>query len=321
MNDIITSNDKVKRIIEQAKKVATSDINILITGENGVGKNVFANAIHNYSKRKDGPLISINCAAIPDNMLELELFGCDKGDGKQRYIGKFEQAFKGTLVLDEIGEMPLVSQGKIVKVIEEKRMQRIGGNEMINIDVRIIATTSKDILKLVNDGKIREDFYFRLNEISFMVPPLRDRKEDIPLLINHFIKEFNQEFNKKVESISHVALTYLLNYEWPGNIRELRNLIRTAMALSEKNQLWLEDIPLKISISGHKSVETEDNKDSKQLSVYSLKHAEKEHILKILNMNKWNKSKSAKLLGISRPRLDRKMQEFGLKKPKKEKGK
>ncbi len=280
--EIVTCNDNMIKLLQQVEKILDSNINVVISGENGTGKTILAKTIHEHSNLKDYPLIKISGSQPVETSLNLPL--------------------KGTLFLYELGEISLDFQAVILMAIQDKK------------DVRVIATTTQDIASLVKENKLREDLYFRINEIAFKIPPLKERKEDIPFLINHYIAEFNKEFNKKIDGISQVALDYLLNYEWPGNIRELKNLMRTGVAISDKKQLWLEDIPLKISISGNNVL-----KHDSTVSVFSLKSAEKEHILRILHMCRWNKSKSAKLLEISRPRLDRKIQEFNLSKPAKKK--
>ncbi|MBU0650899.1 sigma 54-interacting transcriptional regulator, partial [bacterium] len=207
------------------------------------------------------------------------------------------------------GSLPLKLQGKLLRTLQEKEIERLGGNKLISVDVRIIAASNCDLRKEIEKGNFRQDLFYRLNVVPIHIPPLRERKEDIVLLIDHCINKFNREFGKDIEGMSKVGLSYLLNYDWPGNIRELENIIKAAVALSEKPLIWLEDIPFKISLTGKTAIENTIKAD------YSLNQAEKEHILRVLNMCRWNKSKTAKLLKISRPRLDRKIEEYKLKKP------
>jgi two-component system, NtrC family, response regulator AtoC len=315
-NHILTANEKLLSVIKVAKKIAGSDISVLITGENGTGKNLLSMAIHDNSPRKNGPFVAVNCSAIPESLLESELFGHDKGAFTGAYAkrkGKFELAHKGTLFLDEIGDMNLSAQAKILQAIEARQFIRVGGEEVVNVDVRVISATNQNLIEKVEKNEFRMDLYYRIREITLEIPPLRERREDIPLLIDNFIKQFSKDFGKKIKGMSNVALNFLVNHDWKGNIRELRNVVRTAVALSEKDMIWLEDIPLRLELGNDK------NTPEQILSIesFSLTEMEKSHIIKTLQHCRWNKSKASKLLQISRPRLNRKILEYDLKKPDK----
>jgi transcriptional regulator with PAS, ATPase and Fis domain len=299
-DDFITSSGEMKNKIEQMKKVAVSDITVLLLGEPGTGKNILAHAMHNYSKRKDSVFVSLNCKTMDDEELEEALFG-EKG--------KLQLAAEGTLFIDEIGAMSNKIQKKLLGVIEAKEAMAKGETPDLDVNARIIVSSSDELKDLLKENKLEQSLFFRLNEVSFKITPLKERKDDINLLIRYFLDEFNIEFNKQVSKLSNIAMSYLLNYDWPGNVRELRSMLRTAVAFSDKSTLWFEDIPFKITITN------ENLFDIHSARTFTLKQAEKDHVFKVLNMCKWNKSKTAKLLNISRPRLDRKIYEYRLKKP------
>lgn len=288
------------------KKIASSDISVLITGENGTGKTLLAQAIHNASPRKNRPFITVNCSSIPESQIELELFG----DVSKKTTGKFESANKGTVLLNEVGFINYSAQGRIFQMLDFRQSGR-AVSKSAGLDVRIITSTSKSLIPLVEEGRFKMDLYYRIKEITLEIPPLRERKEDIPLLAEFFIRNFAKDFGKKILGISDVAMNFLVHHEWKGNIRELYNVIRTAVALCEKDKIWIEDIPIRTEFS-------RENKDAANLVAlesFSLRDVEKIHILKTLQHCRWNKSKAARLLEISRPRLDRKITEFNLKKP------
>lgn len=306
-DSIVTQSPQMRKIFDLAKNVSQSDINVLINGETGTGKEILARAIHNNSSRKNGPFVVINCAGIPDTLLESELFGHEKGaftDAARKKLGKFELAQNGTLFLDEVGDLSQNSQPKILRAIEDKRFDRLGGEAPIDTNCRIISATNKDLTEEIKKGLFREDLYYRLCETRFLLPPLRERPEDIPVLVNHFIEEFNKKFNKKVEGASDVVQAYLQRYAWPGNIRELKSIIKIGMTLIEHDRLWMEDLPFNVEIVS----------DEKPLSGnMSLEENEKNHILTVLKHAQWNKVKAANLLQISRPTLDRKIDKYNLK--------
>ncbi len=236
---------QMNKIIELAKKVALTDATILLIGESGTGKEVIARFIHEQSKRSKGNFVAVNCAAIPSNLLESEMFGYEKGafsGATKSHPGKFEQANNGTLLLDEISEMPLELQAKLLRVIQEKTLDRIGGTSSIKIDVRIICTTNRNIEQEVKEGNFREDLYYRINVFPIKIPPLRERKEEIPELANFFLKKYSNKFNKNIDEITENAIDLLLNYPWPGNIRELQNVIERAVILAENNKITPDEV-------------------------------------------------------------------------------
>ncbi len=297
-------------VFDLIRKVAKADVAVLLTGESGTGKELLAQAIHNLSARKDKPFLAVNCAALPDNLLESELFGHEKGaftGAVSKRRGKFELAHQGTLFLDEIGDMSFGAQAKILRIIEEGRFEPIGSEKTIGVDNRIVAATNRDLVKEVREGRFRRDLYYRLNEFAISLPPLRERKEDIGLLIDHFIKQFNKELNKQVEGVSDVALSYLKKHNWPGNIRELRSVIRRAMILMDGGVIWLEHLPFEIRLRGEEALEVVEEE------TLPLEENEKRYIARILARTKWNKSRAANILKISRHRLDRKINLYNLK--------
>ena len=304
-------------IMEQTKQNALiaskSNSTVLITGESGTGKELFARAIHNHSDRNDYPFVAVNCAAIPDNLLESELFGYEEGAftgaKKGGKLGKFELAHKGSIFLDEIGDMSIHLQGKLLRVLQERELDKIGGKSNIFIDVRIIAATNKNLEDLVRSGQFREDLYYRLKVIPITLPTLRERKSDIPMLIDYMIKEYAHKLNKHVVGIEDDAIKAMTDYSWPGNVRELQNIIEYSINMSNSSLLTLDIIPNNI-----KSIYY--NEDShKEESIRTLEELEKEEIIKALNKNKnYKKDKElvAKALGISRATLYRKLEKYNL---------
>ncbi len=307
---IIGKSKSMQEVFELIKKISNSDVTVLLTGESGTGKELVAHEIHKRSSRCNGPFIAVNCAAIPEGLLESELFGHERGaftGADKRKKGKFELSDKGTLFLDEIGDMSLSAQSKILRIIEEGRFEAVGGVRTIQVDNRIIAATNKSLLKKVELDEFRDDLYYRLNEVKINLPPLRERKEDISVLIDYFIQNFNRNFGKKVKGISDTALSYLMRHNWPGNARELRNVIKRAIVLIETDTIWLEHLPVEVKICpvGEEiSIPTE---------TMSLKDMEMQYMEKILQNTGWNKSKTARILEISRHRLDRKISAYNLK--------
>lgn len=306
--NIVTCSKEMLKLIDTAKKISKSELTVLITGESGVGKELVARAIHNNSLRKDGPFIVVSCAGMPDTLLESELFGHEKGaytDAVSKKKGKFELANDGTLFLDEVGDLSPAAQSKTLRAIEEKVFERLGGEESITVNSRIIAATNKDLRKAVKEGRFREDLYYRLHEVHLNLPSLRDRKEDIPVLIDHFIKDFNKQFNKNVKGPSKVTLAYLMKHDWPGNVRELKSLLKSCLAVIGREEIWLEDLPFKIDLLSQDAVGLSGQD-------LSLELAQKTHILKVLNSAGWNKTEAANLLKISRPTLDKKIKDYNL---------
>lgn len=305
---MIGKSAEMQKVFEMIKKVASSKASVLITGESGVGKEVVADAIHQLSPRKDHQCIKVHCAALSETLLESELFGHEKGafTGADNLVkGRFELAHESSIFLDEIGEINPSVQIKILRVLQEKAFERVGGQETINVDVRIIAATNRVLEEEVKKGTFREDLYYRLNVIHIHVPPLRERKDDIPLLVASFLEEFAVENGKNIKGIDSQAKSAIYNYNWPGNIRELRNCIESAVVMCSGEEIKLEDLPPTVSKSaGDQSINIPANA--------TLNEAEKIIILQTLAANKNNKSKTADLLGIGRKTLHRKLEEYGI---------
>ncbi|MFP4329392.1 MAG: sigma-54-dependent transcriptional regulator [Alkalispirochaetaceae bacterium] len=307
--NIIGKSSEMQRIFELVKQVAPTKASVLITGESGVGKELIADALHNASNRKDKPFIRVHCAALSESLLESELFGHEKGaftGAVARKRGRFELAHSGSIFLDEIGEIEQSVQIKILRVLQEKKFERVGGEETLEVDVRIISATNRDLKEAIDEGRFREDLYYRLNVVNIHIPPLRERKEDIPLLTSAFIKEFAQENEKPVEGIDPKARSALYNYPWPGNIRELRNSIESAVVMCKGTIITPDDLPPSI---------TRDNEDDYiRISLgSSLADAEREIIRSTLAAQNGNKSRTAEILGIGRKTLHRKVDEYGLR--------
>ncbi len=313
---IIAASEKMKKVIIQAQCVADTNTAVLIQGESGVGKEVIANAIHRASRRKDSPMVAINCGAIPPNLIESELFGHEKGaftDAKECKPGKFEMANGGTLFLDELGELPLDAQVKLLRVLEDGKITRVGGTKPIQVDVRVISATNNNLEEKIRMGTFRLDLFYRLNIFSITIPPLRERKEDIPLLIEHFIKKFNDEMGLKISTVSKQALGQLLNYQWHGNIRDLQNAIQSSMILAREGILTIEHLPMRLK--GYPLLENSTLDISTGLDEnikYICSKLEKELIIEALNQSGYNRTTAAGLLKISRKTLFNKMKQYNL---------
>ncbi len=306
-DNLIGESFQIKKIYELVHSVARTDTTVMIRGESGTGKELVAKAIHINSNRKYSPIITVNCGALAETLLESELFGHEKGafTGAQfRRKGKFEMADGGTIFLDEIGSISLRMQIELLRVIETKQFNRVGGNELIKSDFRVVTATNEPLEELVKTGKFREDLYYRLNVFNIIIPPLRERRDDIPLLVNFFINKFSSVMNKKIKSVSKEAMDFLMNYAWPGNVRELENAIERAMVVGKSDSIIVEDLPFHVSRNSF-----DFNSDEK-----SLASMEKKYILKILNENGWNISKTAQLLEIDRVTLYNKINKYSLRK-------
>jgi len=309
--NIIGKSSEMQRILDLVKQVAPTKASVLITGESGVGKELIADALHNLSNRREKPFIKVHCAALSESLLESELFGHEKGAftgavGRKR--GRFELAHMGSIFLDEIGEINQSVQIKILRVLQEKSFERVGGEETLEVDVRIISATNKDLKAEIEKGAFREDLFYRLNVVNIHIPPLRERKEDIPLLVSSFIREFAQENDKAVEGIDPKARAALYKYSWPGNVRELRNCIESSVVLSKGNIITVDDLP--------PTINTENEQDYIRVPVGStLAEAEQEIIRSTLSYNNGNKSKTAEALGIGRKTLHRKIADYHLAEP------
>ena len=307
---IIGKSPEMKRVFEIVSQVAPTKASVLITGESGVGKELIADAIHYNSPRRDKALIKVHCAALAETLLESELFGHEKGSftgAVSRKRGRFELAHLGTLFLDEIGEINQTVQIKILRVLQEKTFERVGGEDTVEVDVRIIAATNKNLKDEIAKGRFREDLYYRLNVVNIEIPPLRERKEDIPLLVHHFVKELARENGKDVEGIDHKAAAILYSYNWPGNVRELRNGIESAIVMAKGRFISEED--LSPTIRGGS-----ENDTIRLAQGITLADAEKEIIAQTLSRNRGNKSRTAEILGIGRKTLHRKIEDYGLEK-------
>jgi Nif-specific regulatory protein len=309
-SEIVGASAPLKLIESQIERVGETKATVLIRGESGTGKELVARAIHQNSPRRDGPFICLNCAALTETLLESELFGHEKGaftGATDRMIGKFEAADNGTIFLDEIGEMALSTQAKFLRVLEGHPFERVGGNSAIKVDVRVVAATNRALEEAVREGSFRRDLFYRLQVVQLDMPPLRDRLDDVPLLAEHFLKKFVRETGRKIRGFTENALEKLKAYRWPGNIRELRNVVERAVALSSGSQIdatdiWLSELDLSSPVVAN----------LRPYKPETLEEIERHHILETLKYTDWNKSRAAEILGIERSTLDRKIKAFGL---------
>lgn len=312
---IVGISMKMQEVLEKVHVVADTSSTVLITGESGTGKELIANAIHHNSSRKDSPFIKVNCAALPETLLEAELFGYEQGaftGALKQKKGRFELAHSGTLFLDEVGELSPAIQVKLLRVLQERQFERLGGTETINVDVRIICATQKDLKKEVQKGSFREDFYYRLNVVPIHIPPLRERKEDILLIANNFLKKFSKQSNKTIQGISEKAKELLLNYPFPGNVRELEHAIERAIILGSSKEIQPSDLTDDILNFYNKDIKSSIRISySKPLSK-AIEHFEKEYIIKVIEEAQGNKTLAAEKLGISRKTLWEKCRNLGI---------
>ncbi len=302
---IVGSCPKIEDLLTQISIVAQNDVPVIIYGESGTGKELVARAIHYTGKRADRPFVVENCGAIPENLIENELFGHVKGaytDARTDQKGLFEEAHGGTLFLDEIGELPLPLQVKFLRVLQDGEFKRIGSTRAIKVDVRVIAATNKDLIQAISEKSFREDLFYRLNVIPIHLPPLRDRKEDIPLLINHFLTEFNKELGKNVEGFSPAAIQKMMTYQWPGNIRELKNKVKQAMVLTRNNVITAEDLFFHVPVSSNKFQSFKEAK----------REFEKEYISQVLRICQGNISQAARLARKDRKDFYDVMKKYGI---------
>ncbi len=311
---IIGNSTPIRKLLEKAKQLAPTDISVLIEGESGTGKELIADFIYENSLRKDKMFLKINCGAIVKTLLESELFGVVKGaytGADKDRAGIFESANQGTIFLDEVGELDLESQVRLLRVLEDKTVYRVGSTKPIPVDVRIIAATNKNLLEEVSENRFREDLYYRLSVAKLIVPPLRERKEDILLLFNHFVVLFNEKYHKSVTKISNDVLRFFQNYDWPGNIRQFRNILESMVILSKDDTLTMEDLPEEL-LKGH-SPSLKKRLVDTIIPGISLEEYEKAIIEKNLEFTNYNKEKTASILGISSRTLYRKIDEYKLK--------
>jgi len=311
-----SDNENFRDVITQAEKFASTDIPIIILGESGTGKEILTDFIHEKSNRNDKPLLKINCAAIPESLLESELFGYEKGaftGAFTRKIGKFEEANGGTIFLDEIGDMSLSLQAKLLRVLQDFQFYRLGGQELVKSDIRIIAASNRDLESLISKGKFRSDLFHRLNGLTLKIPPLRERKEDIEKLSYFFLNRFVQKYSKEIIGIDRETLDYLKNYNWPGNVRELKNCIERAVVICDNLTIKPEHLPDSvISSSAHNEPELTNDQLPEQLEIFRKKYM-RELILQTLKKTGGNRSKAAEILKISRKTLYNRMKELDIK--------
>jgi two-component system nitrogen regulation response regulator NtrX len=313
---LIGESKVIQEVKEQIKKVAPTNSKILISGESGTGKEIVAGLIHTRSNRHSEAYVKMNCAAIPEDLIEAELFGVEKGaytGATERREGKFKQADRGTIFLDEIADMSLKTQTKVLRVLQEGEFERVGGSETIKTDVRVIAATNKDLNKLVQEGEFREDLFFRLNVISIMIPPLRERAGDIPLIVDYFLHKFAQENNRKNITVTDAALEKLCSNQWPGNVRELRNMVERIVIMSEGNTIDVDQLPDNFFAS---EIEIKTAFKQKQSLREVRDQAEADYIRFCLERFEGNVSKTARTLGVDRTYLYKKIQKLGLKNQK-----
>ena len=298
MGRIIGNSDAIQTVMRKAEKIAGTDISTLLLGESGTGKEVFARTIHEHSPRKDQPFVAINCASIPENLLESELFGYEKGaftGANKTTIGKIETAQGGTLFLDEIGDMPIGLQAKMLRFLQERVIERVGGRNEIPVDIRVICATHRDIQSMVGEETFREDLFYRIGEIPINIPPLREREQDIILLARTFLNQYREEFNAKAKSFSDGAIRAMLAHRWPGNIRELQNKLKSAVIMAEGTVIQADDLGL---------LEPSEDFESEILNLREVREqAESKAIRKAYQRADKNMSKTAELLGVTRPTL------------------
>jgi len=309
LENIIGESAPMRQVFETIQQVAPSRVTVLITGATGTGKELIAKAIHNLSPRKNGPFIAVHAAALPTSLLESELFGHERGaftGAVERRIGRFELADGGTLFLDEVGELEPSMQVKLLRVLEERVFERVGGTKTLQMDVRLVAATNKDLKKLVSEGKFRDDLFYRLSVVAVGLPPLRERRDDIPLLVKSFLDEFSRENEKQVRELTPEALNMLLAYDWPGNVRELRNAIEQMVVLARGERLTVRDVPAAIR----------GGADLTKINVVhagmTVEDAERQLIAQALKETNGNRTKAAQRIGVSRRTLHRKLKEYGL---------
>jgi len=299
-DDIVGKDEKVLSLFEIFSCLARTDTQILIVGETGTGKDIFARAIHNMSSRNDKPFVKVNCAALPANLIESELFGYKKGaftDARNDKPGRFQSAEGGTILLDEIGDLPIELQAKLLQVLDEKMFYPLGSAKPIRVDVRIIATTNKDLQQMMKSGSFREDLYYRLNVEEIKIPPLRERAVDIPLLADHFLRQYSNKLDKHVQRVNPGAMKILLNYTYPGNVRELKHIIEHAVIVCNGDEINIDDLPFSI----------------KKKASHAPAHNEEGELLDVLRSNGWNRGKASKALKINRTTLWRRMKKYGLR--------
>jgi DNA-binding NtrC family response regulator len=319
LTEIISGSTLMEDALNMVARAATSKATVLLLGESGTGKELFARAIHSSSHRAHAPMITVNCAALAENLLESELFGHEKGaftGAVRQRVGRFEEANGGTIFLDEVGEIPLTTQVKLLRFLQFGKFERVGGNETIEVDVRLIAATNRDLVKMIRENDFREDFYYRLNVVQIDIPPLRARKQDVPLLTSHFLNKYSKLYEKQIDGISAEALDALMTFPFPGNVRELENMIERAVVLTRDSMISSEDLPA--AVSGDTVNPT--SAQSSPLDYYSgsfeeqVSAFESDLIQRALEASGGNQSEAARSLQMNERQLRYKMQKYGLKK-------
>jgi DNA-binding NtrC family response regulator len=317
LRNIVGSSAAMRKVYDQIEKVLESEITVFIAGESGTGKELVAKAIHYASLRSDGPFIDVNCAAIPEGLQESELFGHEKGaftGALATHPGKFEQATRGTIFLDEIGEMSPSAQARLLRVLQERVLQRVGGTETIELDVRVISASNRDLAQMVSEGSFRQDLFYRLVVFPIGLPPLRDRREDIPLLVEHFLEKHARDAGKRVTRVESRAMDALMEHGWPGNVRELENVIHRTLLVSAGLEITIEDLPPAITAGGGvATVVPSPGQESPRGTSKSLEELEREAIVRAMENNRGNLSDVARELGIGRSTLYRKLEQYGLR--------
>ena len=312
-DDIVGRHPEMMRIYERIAQVAQTTATVLITGESGTGKELIARAIYREGPRRERPFVAVNLAAIPETLLESELFGHERGaftGAFQKKLGKFELAHGGTLFLDEVGTLRVDLQAKLLRVLQEREIERIGGTRSVKVDVRIIAATNLNLKQAVKGRTFREDLFYRLNVVPLTVPPLRERREDIPLLVDHFVRQYAREFNRDIRGVSAGALEVLTRYDWPGNVRELENILQRAVALARGPVIHLEDVPLELAIP--ETIARPGEEASLPLRD-ARERFERQYVLRVLERVNWNQSRAARLLGLHRNTLTGKLATWGIR--------
>ncbi|RMF61944.1 MAG: sigma-54-dependent Fis family transcriptional regulator [Calditrichaeota bacterium] len=320
-DQIVGQSKKMQEVFRCVERVVDTNVTVSIFGESGTGKELLAKAIHFNGPRKDKPFVAVNCAAIPEGLLESELFGHERGaftGAYARRLGKFEQANGGTIFLDEIGEMAQSTQVKILRVLQERKFQRVGGTEMVEVDVRVISATNRNLEEEMRKGNFREDLYYRINVYPIFVPPLRQRKEDIPTLVAHFLEKYNKQYRKRVKALLPRTMDYLIHYEWPGNVRELENVLERSFLNASDGVIAPEHLPITVTSFKENFNNTDTFIDLKKVvtltkSITPLKELEKEVLMQALRLTNYNMSSAANELGIGRTTLYRKLQKYRIK--------
>jgi len=310
--EIVGSSDNMRRVFGIIQKVSRSDSSVLIYGESGTGKELVARAIHFQSDRKDRSFVKVNCGVLAEGVLESELFGHERGSftgADKRRRGRFELAHEGTIFLDEIGDIPLATQVKLLRVLQEQELERVGGEETIKVDVRVLAATNKDLVAMMQEGKFREDLYYRLNIIPLELPPLRGRLEDIPMLVEHFLKKKSSQLNKQLPRVSAKAMHELMNYSWPGNVRELENIMERAVVLCEQEEIGLNDLPI---LLGDPSRTTLRLLQADLPLMEALEDLERQLIARALEKAEGVKTEAARILGLKTSALYYKLEKYGM---------